>query len=131
MDPLSKLAQSLALTRRQPGAKGAAADTFPEEKAPARAHAARSTQGNSGRGDLRERIVSSLAALSEAELASGERPVAVFVEQVLVHEWGPGFRESARFRQTVKRVVRTMRNAPQVRSELDALLQDLRPERRK
>lgn len=130
MDSLSKLAQSLALIRAQAGRKGTAASAPLGEKAPVRAQAVRSTRGNNGRGDLRERIVSSLAALSEAELASGERPVMVFVEQVLLHEWGPGFRESARFRQTVKRVARTMRNAPPVRSELDALLQDLRPKSR-
>lgn len=130
MDPISKLAQSLALIRRQPAAKSAAPAATPDKTA-ARAPGARGSRSSQARGDLRERIVASLAAMAETDRASNERQVSVFVEQVLMHEWGQAFRESAQLRQTVKRVARAMLSEPQVRGELESLLRELVAESRK
>lgn len=122
MDPISKLAQSLALMRRQPAAKSAPAGG---EKMAAQAQATRSSRAPAPRGDLRERVVAGLAALAETDRASHDRQVTVFVEQVLLYEWGPGFRESAQFRQSVKRVAGAMNSEPQLRGELETLLREL------
>lgn len=130
MDPISKLAQSLALLRRQQAAKGAPAPAG-GDKAAAQARPARSSRAPASRGDLRERVIAGLAALAETDQASRERQVAVFVEQVLLYEWGPGFRESAQFRQTVKRIARAMDSEPQVRVELEVLLRELVAESRR
>lgn len=129
MDSISKLAQSLALTRRQASPK---APTTPVsgEKSAAPAQAPKGRRGPDAGTSLRERVVSGLAALSEADMASHDRQVTVFVEQILLHEWGASFRESTQFRQTVKRVARAMKNEPLVRAELDALLHELALESR-
>lgn len=130
MDPISKLARSLALVRRQPGTQGAAA-TPGGDKTAAGAQAARASRAPSApTGDLRGRVAAGLAALSETDRGSQDRQVAVFVEQVLLHEWGASFRESPQFRQTVKRVAKAMKGDPQVRAELEALLQELGAEGR-
>jgi osmotically-inducible protein OsmY len=125
LDPISKLARSLALVRRQPGTQGAAAAPG-GDKAAGGAPAARTSRGAAPpRGDLRERVAAGLAALSDIERASHDRQVAVFVEQVLLHEWGATFRESPQFRQTAKRVAKAMKGDPQVKAELEAVLREL------
>jgi osmotically-inducible protein OsmY len=131
LDPISKLARSLALVRRQPGTQGAAT-TPGGDKAATGAQAARPSRAASApTGDLRQRVAAGLAALSEADRASHDRPVAVFVEQVLLHEWGASFRESAQYRQTARRVAKAMKGDPQVRAELESLLNELVAEGRK
>lgn len=128
MDPISRLAQSLALLRRPASVRPAPPPgTGSSKAAPAPSSRARGSGSATG---LRERIVSRLAALSDADLASQERQALVFVEQVLTQEWGTTFRESPQARQMVKRVARAMRNDPRIRAELEATLQELAAESR-
>jgi hypothetical protein len=75
--------------------------------------------------ELRALIAQRLAAVPATDPDARTTRARVFVEQVLVHELGPAFRDSPQFKQTVKRVQRAMDGDPAMKAELDALLDSL------
>lgn len=121
MDPIDSVSRAMQLLRlRLAGGKTGV-------NAP-RAAGAASAAGGLAPGPLRSTIAARLRALQPEDEAFQERAVEVFVEGVLLSEFGAGMTNDAQFRQLIHGVACAMRAEPQTAAELDQLIQALRQE---
>lgn len=121
MDPVGKLSRALALMRRAVGTG----------RQPARSADGKPDAGlaTAGQRDVAQAVV---RRLHEIPLDDPERrtlAVRVFLEQVLLEEFGPGLKNSPRFQEMVGEVQRMMDGDPGLHAELDALVEELMAQR--
>lgn len=116
MDPVGKLSRALALMRRavgtrQPAARPAGAGA----RGPA-------TAGHQG---VEQAVVRRLREIPRDDPERRTLAARVFLEQVLLEEFGQELKNSPRFQEMVGEVQRVMDGDPQLQAELQALLDEL------
>lgn len=124
MDPIDSVSRAMQLLRLRLAA-GKPRDSAPRV---AGAAGAASAAGGLAPGPLRATIAARLRALQPKDEGFQERAVEVFVEGVLLSEFGAEMTNDAQFRQLIHGVARAMRAEPQTAVELDQLIQTLRQE---
>lgn len=118
MDPIDGVSRALQLMRlrladeKRPSPRGAtsAATTGPQER----------------REDVRGAIAARLGACDRDDPAYIERATEVFVEAVLLEEFGEGMSNDVQFRQVILGVAREMRSQPETVRQLEQLFDSLR-----
>ena len=124
MDPVSRLNRTLAALRqagtspRHVGTAGQGAGA-PQTTSPRRGSV----------GKLRALIVRRLRTLDPSDPAQRDAGVRLFLEQVLLHEFGTELVNSPRFQQMVGEVFDAMNADAGLKAELDALVRQLAGER--
>lgn len=121
MDPIDSVSRAMQLLRQRLAAGK------PSTNATAAGSAASANAGLAP-GPLRTTIAARLRALRPKDEGFQERAVEVFVEGVLLSEFGAEMTNDAQFRQLILGVARAMRAEPQTAAELDQLIQTLRQE---
>jgi hypothetical protein len=119
VDPISKLARAVALTRRQAAGKR----TDGTAKTPAGAAPAGAQRSH--QQQLKVDIARRLKAIGSADSRRRNEAVRVLLEHMLLHEFGEPSSDAAQLAATVADVQRVMDADPRVRAALDALLQEL------
>lgn len=117
MDALSKLSRALAIIRRtgQPLHRKAAG-------APASATEA---QRDASELNFRAQVAARLRTLERRDPNFRNASTRVFLEQVLLREFGEGVLGSREFQQTLQEVQRVMEANEAMRAELEALVEQL------
>lgn len=121
MDPIDSVSRAMQLLRQRLAAGKPGAS-------PPRAAGAASAVVGLAPGPLRTTIAARLRALQPQDERFHERAVDVFVEGVLLSEFGAEMTNDVQFRQLILGVARAMRAEPQTAAELDQLIQTLREE---
>lgn len=121
MDPISKLGRALAVIRRAASAR--------QPSGGAQRHLAARSDGPPSHtatdAELRAQIVRRLSAVNPNDPNQRDASVRVFLEQVLLREFGPQVLSSQRFQNAVRDVQQVMDADPGVRAELDSLIEEL------
>lgn len=121
MDPVSKLGRALAVIRRAASGKqpnGAAQrQSAPRSDGP--------PPQASTDAQLRAEIARRLRAVAPNDPNRRDTSVRVFLEQVLLREFGAQALGSPRFQNAVRDVQQVMDADPGVRAELDSLIEEL------
>jgi hypothetical protein len=121
MDPVSKLTRTLAVLRR-----GAASRTAKGSAAKGSAPRAASSRDSAANvSELHAEIARRLGNVSPEDPNRRDISVRVLLEQVLLHEFGPGLLTSQRFGDLVQRVQLTMDADPDIRAQLDRLVEEM------
>lgn len=122
MDPISRLNRVMALMRsRQSGRPQQAG-----QAGAAKAQAAAPRGAAANPESVREHIAACMQGIDLATPAGQEQGVKVFLEAVLLKEWGRGMLNSPRFKTLLAEVQGVLESDPDVRAELMALLKELK-----
>jgi hypothetical protein len=119
MDPISRLSKALAVIRRAASARQPGAGA-PRPGAPAGPGARAGSDA-----ELRVQIARRLRAIDPGDPHRRDVAVRVFLEQVLLHEFGPDAPSMPWFRDAVREVQQVMDADPRVKAELDAAILQL------
>jgi hypothetical protein len=121
MDPVGKLSRALALMRRAVGTGRQASG----------ASAGRPDAGlaTAGQQDVAHAVVRRLREIPPDDPEWRTLALRVFLEQVLLEEFGPGLKNSPRFQEMVGEVQRMMDGDPGLHAELDVLIETLTAQR--
>ncbi|HWI10821.1 MAG TPA: hypothetical protein VNU48_05780 [Burkholderiaceae bacterium] len=118
MDPVSKLTKTLAAFRRITGSPAPAGGKVKSQAG----QAASGRTPASTVGELHAEIARRLGMVSPLDPNRRDAAVKVFLEQVLLHEFGPQLLTSQRFSDMVRSVQQTMDADPAVKAQLDDLI---------
>jgi hypothetical protein len=118
MDPVSKLSRALAIIRR------AAARPSGTTRQPAEAKAGSASE-QASEAEFRAVVAQRLGAISAQDPDRRNTSARVFLEQVLLREFGAKVLNSQHFQDTLREVQRVMEADAAMSAELDNLIQEL------
>lgn len=116
MDPIDSISRVMQLLRRRLPAPGRPAPAAGSAPGPAA----------TGQQDIRDGIAARLSTLDPKTPGYAERATELFVESVLLAEFGEPLTNDPQFRQVILGVAREMRAEPETARDLERLFETLR-----
>lgn len=118
MDPIDSISRVMQLLRRRLPVPGRSTAAGTQGSAPGTAAAAPQ--------DVRDGVAARLSALDPQTPGYAERATELFVESVLLAEFGEPLTNDPQFRQVILGVAREMRAEPETARDLERLFETLR-----